>query len=89
MPEPRPNEPQDKFISRCISYMSKEKPENDQKQNIAVCYSLWRESKKKKEEEGQKRDEELRSALKKDSEMITEEFKKMYREVEASKEEEE
>lgn len=48
VPKPRKNEKQDKYISRCISAVKKADPDRPQKQVIAICYSTWRESKKKK-----------------------------------------
>ena len=45
MPVPTPNkgESKDKFISRCISTLTKLDPERDLKQVQAICYSQWRE----------------------------------------------
>lgn len=46
MPAPRKNEQKDKFISRCIRQVINEGRES--KQAAAICYSIWRESKKEK-----------------------------------------
>lgn len=43
MPTPTKNEDKDNFISRCIAYVSKEKPEWEQQQVVAYCYSIWEE----------------------------------------------
>jgi len=49
MPTPGENEEQSKFISRCIPIVLKEGTAKDNKQASAICYSIWRESKKTKE----------------------------------------
>jgi len=46
--KPKKYERKDKFISRCISSDKMEKEYPKQKQRIAVCYSIWRNDKKKK-----------------------------------------
>ena len=54
MPIPKPNpdkETQDEFVSRCIKSLSKEDPDRDQKQIIAICYGEWRNRKKESMEE--------------------------------------
>jgi hypothetical protein len=50
MPTPRKDEDEDDFVSRCMENdgMNDEFP--DEKQRVAVCYSQWRDSKKKKKE---------------------------------------
>lgn len=45
IPKPNQNEKQSEFISRCISYISDEY--NDNKQAAAVCFTTWKEHKKK------------------------------------------
>lgn len=51
MPTPRAGESKDKFVSRCISYMSNEKPNMSKDQRVAVCFSLWKQHKKKEDSE--------------------------------------
>ena len=51
MPSPKPNEKESDFISRCVPYVKKEHPDWEQDKCTAVCYSIWRESKKKNNEE--------------------------------------
>lgn len=40
MPEPRPGESKDEYISRCIPFLMK-KEGKEQKQAAAICYSIW------------------------------------------------
>jgi len=47
IPEPKPGEDKNKFISRCISTLHDMGEFKDQDQRIAVCYSQW----EKKDEE--------------------------------------
>lgn len=35
----------DGYLSRCISFMENEKPHNSREQNVAICYSYWRQAK--------------------------------------------
>jgi len=51
MPTPRPNEKEKDFINRCIPYVIKEGTTKDTSQAAAVCHSIWRKSKKSKNEE--------------------------------------
>ena len=51
MPTPNKNETQKEFVSRCIPYVMKEDTSRDSKQAAAICYSIWRESKKKSSRE--------------------------------------
>lgn len=46
MPVPKPSSGEDQktFISRCVSQLSREDPNRDQKQVLAICYSQWNES---------------------------------------------
>jgi len=48
-PKPRKGEPKDKFISRCISAVSKEHPSWARKKVIAVCHDYWRRRHKNEE----------------------------------------
>ena len=41
MPKPRKGEKQSKFMSRCVSDVVAEG--KDQKQAVAICFSLWKE----------------------------------------------
>lgn len=56
IPSPHSKEKQSEFISRCAgdSVMNKEYP--DSKQRVAVCYSQWKQAKKKKESKGSDED---------------------------------
>ena len=45
--KPYPNEEEEKFIGRCIRTMMKRDPNRPRKQIIAMCYSSYREAKKK------------------------------------------
>ena len=49
---PKPGESKDKFISRCISYMNKNEAGKypDPKQRAAICYSMWKNKDKKKQD---------------------------------------
>ncbi len=49
MPIPTPNkdEPKSKFISRCIATVTKVDPKRDSKQVAAICYTEWKNKKKK------------------------------------------
>jgi hypothetical protein len=46
MPTPNSNETKQQFVSRCIEYMMKEGG-REQKQCIAICYSIWDNKDKK------------------------------------------
>jgi len=46
MPKPTEGESQKDFIARCMRYDDMQK--YDQKQRLAICYSLWRNRNKKK-----------------------------------------
>jgi len=48
IPKPRPKEEQSKFISRCISELHHIDPDRPDKQITAICYSTWRNSKRKR-----------------------------------------
>lgn len=43
---PRPKEPQESFISRCMQDKVMVSDYKDNKQRAAVCYSQWRKAKK-------------------------------------------
>ncbi len=49
--KPKKNEPQATYISRCIKSLAKTDPKMPNKQRVAICYSTWRESKKKQSED--------------------------------------
>lgn len=49
MPSPRKNESQKDFVSRCIPIVMEEGTAEDNEQAAAICFSMWRESKKTKE----------------------------------------
>ena len=46
IPTPKPKEDQKTFISRCMSNSIMK--EYEQKQRLAICYSTWRKSKRKR-----------------------------------------
>lgn len=45
LPTPREGESKSKFVSRCISTVTKAGEFDSQKQRTAVCYTQWRRSK--------------------------------------------
>ena len=45
MPTPRPDESRSDFVSRCIPDVLAEGTAEDQKQAVAICFSMWREDK--------------------------------------------
>ena len=51
IPSPSKDEKQDAFIGRCISAVSKADPNKEQDQVVAMCYSAWRDAKKKAHKE--------------------------------------
>ena len=55
MPAPKRNEKEKDFISRCIPYVLKEGTAKDNKQATAICYSIWRQSKGKKDKPPKKK----------------------------------
>ena len=52
LPKPRKDEEQSEFISRCAGDTMMNKDFPDTKQRVAVCYSQWKQAKKKKESKG-------------------------------------
>ena len=46
IPKPKPDESQDDYIGRCISFVKSEDPNTSQDQAVAICFSTWRQSKK-------------------------------------------
>ncbi len=47
MPKPTEGETREHFVSRCISMRHSENPKEDNKQSIAICFSMWKEHNKK------------------------------------------
>lgn len=47
MPVPKAGEQQKDFLSRCIPIVLDEGNAKDGKQAAAICYSLWKQNKKK------------------------------------------
>jgi len=45
IPEPKPNENKEDYISRCIKFQKDEDADRPEKQMKAICYSKWRKSK--------------------------------------------
>ena len=48
IPKPHYNESQKDYIGRCARQLAKVDAKTPQKQRLAICYSTWRETKKKK-----------------------------------------
>ena len=48
IPTPSKDESQDDFINRCTSTVSHADPERKHDQVVGICFSQWRESKKKR-----------------------------------------
>lgn len=46
MPKPKPNESQDDYVTRCIPVVLGDGIAKDQEQAVAICNSMWEESKK-------------------------------------------
>lgn len=46
LPKPRKGEEQNKFISRCVSFVKRDKPSTPQEQAVAMCFTQFRRSKK-------------------------------------------
>lgn len=44
MPQPKPSESHDEFISRCVPYVLEEGTAENQEQAVAICESYWDES---------------------------------------------
>ena len=63
IPTPNKNESQKDFISRCVPYVINEGNTNDPKQAAAICYSIWRKSKKGKNEESDMKKERIHMNL--------------------------
>lgn len=40
-PAPKPNEPREEFVSRCISIVLDENPGMETDQAVAICNSIW------------------------------------------------
>jgi hypothetical protein len=47
MPSVKPNESREEFMSRCVPMRKSEHPDEDNKQSVAVCFSIYREHQKK------------------------------------------
>jgi len=45
IPKPRDKETEREFITRCVSQLAKEDPDNSNKQRVAICFETWRKSK--------------------------------------------
>jgi HK97 family phage prohead protease len=55
LPKPKKNEKQKDFINRCMSNKTMKDEYEDNKQRLAVCYSLWVQGKKSDNDETEKR----------------------------------
>lgn len=62
IPSPKEKEKEDEFMGRCISALSHSDPDRPKKQRIAVCYSAWRDKKKKEVPELTPEERERRKA---------------------------
>jgi len=62
MPNPKKDEKEKDFISRCVPYVKKEHPEWEIKQVTAVCYSMWRRAKGIKDEPPKEKSTAVRKA---------------------------
>ena len=71
MPIPTPNKGENKqdFISRCIPIVLEDKTAKDQDQAVAICNSLWDQSKKSKDEKDD--DEEETNAMDDETQVST------------------
>ena len=59
IPNPRKDEEEQEFISRCIKFLKSEDPDADIKQVTAICYQTWRDRNKESMDETQyKKDED-------------------------------
>jgi hypothetical protein len=47
MPSVKEGETREEFMSRCVPIRHGEHPTEDNKQSVAVCFSMWREHQKK------------------------------------------
>lgn len=47
MPTPTENETREEFMSRCVPMRHREHPNEDNKQSVAVCFSMWKQHKEK------------------------------------------
>jgi hypothetical protein len=61
LPEPKEDEEEQEFVSRCIGEVSKTDPDRPQNQIIAICYSQWR---KKSKSESESESEEFKELSK-------------------------
>ena len=46
LPKPERDESQDEYVSRCMEWMHENESERPQKQQLAMCFSTWRDSKR-------------------------------------------
>jgi len=49
MPNPKPNESRDDFVTRCVPVVLDDESAEDQDQAVAMCNSIWKQSKKEQE----------------------------------------
>lgn len=52
MPVPRSGETQGDFVARCIPIVIEDGTAKDPRQATAICFSMWREAKKKARAKG-------------------------------------
>jgi hypothetical protein len=45
MPRPRQNETKSEFLTRCVPFVLEEGTAKNQEQAVAICHSLWEQSK--------------------------------------------
>jgi hypothetical protein len=41
---PKEGETREQFVSRCMSFMHKEKSDRPKPQQVAICFSMWRKA---------------------------------------------
>lgn len=56
LPSPKNKQSQDNFINSCMSNKTMKEEYPDTKQRVAVCFSQWKKSKKKKQMKGDETD---------------------------------
>jgi hypothetical protein len=59
MPTPKANESREDFMKRCIPIRHGEHPSEDNKQSVAVCFSIWKEHHKNKAAKSEKMKDEF------------------------------
>lgn len=63
IPQPTKGEKQGAYVSRCMKFFSGEDTDMDRKQQLAVCYSTYRRSKKKPAKKSKAKKKETRNLV--------------------------